>query len=194
MPLSRGCLSVGLRTTYATTILTNAGVGVWDGLTQQLRDLNCTKCDFPAKNCLRSHLGHVDRSALPVPDSHLTQLLLDTCFGPCSPAPLGLSFCEERCRWAVSNLHMHLEKQARNRMRRGGHHISNPIYWHDQPLLTTFKKWRVLKAEIFLLAQFENKKYNTLYKIRLLKQYLPPIESEPPSRWYLVENRKNDPL
>jgi len=114
------CLSVGLRTTYATTILTNAGVGVWDGLTQQLRDLNCTKCDFPAKNCLRSHLGHVDRSALPAPDSHLTQLLLDTCFGPCSPAPLGLSFCEERCRWAVSNLHMHLEKQARNRMRRGG--------------------------------------------------------------------------
>ena len=115
------CLSVGLRTTYAATILTNAGVGVWDGLTQQLRDLNCPKCDFPAKNCFRSRLGHVDRSALLAPVSHLTQLLLDTCFGPCSPAPLGLSFCEERCRWAVSNLHMHLEKQARNRMRRGGH-------------------------------------------------------------------------
>ena len=101
------CLSVGLRTTYATTILTNAGVGVWDGLTQQLRDLNCPKCDVPAKNCILA------------PDSHLTQLLLDTCFGPCSPAPLlqkkqatwtflvpqwflWLSFCEKRCRWAVS--------------------------------------------------------------------------------------------
>ena len=131
------CLSVGLRTTYAATILTNAGVGVWDGLTQQLRDLNCPKCDFPAKNCFRSRLGHVDRSALLAPVSHLTQLLLDTCFGPCSPASLLQKNKPREPFWCLSGscglvfvrrdagektaLHVHLEKQARNRMRREGH-------------------------------------------------------------------------
>ena len=36
---------------------------------------------------------------------------------------LWLSFCEKRCRWAVSKkaLHVYLEKQARNRIRREGH-------------------------------------------------------------------------
>ena len=166
------CLSVGLRTTYATTILTNAGVGVWDGLTQQLRDLNCTKCDFPAKNCLRSHLGHVDRSALLAPDSHLTQLLLDTCFGPCSPAPLLKNNKPREPFWCLSgscglvfvrrdagekSTSYACGKASEEPHEEGGAHISNPIYWHDQPLLTTFKKWRVL-------------------------------------RWYLVENRKKGPL
>lgn len=40
---------------------------------------------------------------------------------------------------------------------------------------------RVLKAKIFLLAQFDNKN-NALYKISLLRQNLSSIESKPPSR------------
>ena len=140
------CLSVGLRTTYAATILTNAGVGVWDGLTQQLRDLNCPKCDVPAKNCILA------------PDSHLTQLLLDTCFGPCSPASLlqknkprepfwclsgscGLVFVRrdagEQCPKKPSCV---FGKASEEPHEEGGAQTSNPIHWHDQPLLTTFKK------------------------------------------------------
>ena len=57
------CLCMGLCTTHATTISTYARVGVWDGLTRHLRNLNCPKCGFPARNCLCGHLGHVDRNA-----------------------------------------------------------------------------------------------------------------------------------
>jgi hypothetical protein len=61
------CLRAGLRAdlsaTYATTIWTYARVRVWDSLTRHLRDLNCPKCGFPERNCLRGRLGHVDRNA-----------------------------------------------------------------------------------------------------------------------------------
>ena len=58
-----GLLTRRIRTTYATTILTYARVGVWDSLMRHLCDLNCPKCGFPARNCLRGCLGYVDRNA-----------------------------------------------------------------------------------------------------------------------------------
>jgi hypothetical protein len=63
MPMSHGFVYAGLRTTCATIILTYARVGVWDSFTRHLRDLNCPKCAFPERNCLRGHLAHVDGNA-----------------------------------------------------------------------------------------------------------------------------------
>ena len=58
-----GLLTCRIRTTCATTILTYARVGVWDSLMRHLCGLNCPKCGFPARNCLRGCLGYVDRNA-----------------------------------------------------------------------------------------------------------------------------------
>ena len=100
--------------------------------------------------------------------------------------------------WVHVNFHCGFNEHTRGKQQGWGgsygSRITKKVTFISSSVVDNIQKIKGLESRDLLACSIWLKKITPSTKSAFLSKMLPPIESEPPSRWYLVHNPKRGPL